>query len=39
MISDNPAYKDWAIEPEDFEQLHIDGKVIVSWPMTLHRFA
>lgn len=39
VISDNPAYKDWAIEPEDFEQLHIDGKVIVSWPMTLHRFA
>ncbi|STI87781.1 Regulatory protein CI from bacteriophage origin [Escherichia coli] len=37
VISDNPAYKDWAIEPEDFEQLHIDGKVIVSWPMTLHR--
>ncbi|EFI6791912.1 helix-turn-helix transcriptional regulator [Escherichia coli] len=39
VISDNPAYKDWAIEPEDLEQLHIDGKVIVSWPMTLHRFA
>lgn len=39
VISDNPAYKDWAIEQTDFEQLHIDGKVIVSWPMTLHRFA
>ncbi|ELD0487551.1 helix-turn-helix transcriptional regulator [Escherichia coli] len=39
VISDNPAYKDWAIEQADFEQLHIDGKVIVSWPMTLHRFA
>ncbi|HBC1013016.1 TPA: helix-turn-helix transcriptional regulator [Escherichia coli] len=39
VISDNPVYRDWAIGAEDLEQLHIDGKVIVSWPMTLHRFA
>nr|WP_278996050.1 helix-turn-helix transcriptional regulator [Plesiomonas shigelloides] len=39
VISDNPAYTNWTIEDEDESQLHIDGKVIVSWPMKLHRFA
>lgn len=39
VLSDNPAYKEWKIDESEEEQLFIDGKVIVSWPMKLRRFA
>ncbi|EOE5319093.1 XRE family transcriptional regulator [Providencia rettgeri] len=39
VLSDNPAYKEWKIDESEEEQLFIDGKVIVSWPMKLKRFA
>lgn len=39
VLSDNPAYKEWTIEEAEEDQLFIDGKVIVSWPMKLRRFA
>lgn len=39
VLSDNPAYKEWQIDEHEEEQLFIDGKVIVSWPMKLRRFA
>ncbi|HEI6731090.1 XRE family transcriptional regulator [Yersinia enterocolitica] len=39
VISDNPAYTTWTIEEHEFEQLFIDGKVIINWPMKLQRFA
>lgn len=39
VLSDNPAYKEWQIDETEEDQLFIDGKVIVSWPMKLRRFA
>lgn len=39
VISDNASYENWSIDESEEEQLFIDGKVIISWPMTLHRFA
>lgn len=39
VLSDNPAYKEWEINAHEEDQLFIDGKVIVSWPMKLRRFA
>lgn len=39
VLSDNPAYRDWTIEGSEEEQLYIDGKVIISWPMKLNRYA
>ncbi|GAJ65735.1 XRE family transcriptional regulator [Edwardsiella piscicida] len=39
VISDNPAYANWSIEKGDEDQMHINGKVIINWPMRLVRFA
>lgn len=39
VLSDNPAYREWEINAHEEDQLFIDGKVIVSWPMKLRRFA
>lgn len=36
VISDNPTYKEWTISEENYEQLHIQGKVKVHQSQTLN---
>ncbi|MEN3257513.1 helix-turn-helix transcriptional regulator [Sodalis endosymbiont of Spalangia cameroni] len=37
VISDNPRYKEWAISPEEFQMLHVAGRVMLSQSQQFRR--
>lgn len=37
VISDNPRYKEWAITPEEFQMLHVAGRVMLSQSQQFRR--